>query len=53
MRTGVGPEVRGGEFERAYGEHTCICVHAPVSVSQGARVSGLADGRGILLAPEL
>lgn len=25
--------VRGGVFERVHREYTCICVHAPVSVS--------------------
>ena len=45
--------VRGGVCERVRGEHTCICVHAPVSVSVGGWVSGMADGQGILLALEL
>lgn len=44
--------VRGGVCERVHGEkHTCICVHAPVCVSVGGWVSGMADGQGILLAP--
>lgn len=49
--------VQGGVRERMHRKHTRISVHAPVSVSMGGWVagwmSGMADGQGILLAPEL
>lgn len=43
----------GGVWERVHKKHTCICAHAPVGVSVGGWVSGLADGQGKLLALQL